>query len=142
MRRHTIISMILLFLIACAGGRESYYLYDINSFKGEPGWISSPKVLTITAVDNKPTFHLRKKYPNNESPSSSRLYDYYLPPGEHKIKVQGNPGYGITINGNFTFKVLIEAGHNYMINWEETRTRRPIVYIRDLTTGEKVGALQ
>lgn len=134
--------MILLFLIACAGGRESYYLYDIDSFEGDPGWISSSNVLIITAVDNTPTFSLRKKYPNDENPSSSRQCDYYLPPGKHKIKVQGYPGSGIIINGDFTFSVLIEAGHKYVITWEENRTRRPIVYIRDLTTGEKVGTLQ
>lgn len=142
MKKYVITSMMLLFLIACAGGRESYHLYDINSYKGEPGWISSCQVLAIKTVDNSPTFYLRKKYPNNESSSSPHLCDYYLLPGEHKITAQGYPGSGITINGDFTFKVLIEAGHKYVVTWEEQRTRRPIVYIRDLTTGEKVGTLQ
>ena len=137
----TYILAVLLFLTACASGRECCYLYDTSSYKGEPGWISSVNALAITEIDNSPTFSLRKKY-NNKSSSSSRLYDYYLQSGEHEITVQGLSGYGITIYGNFTFKVLIEAGHKYMVSLENTKLRNAVVCIMDLTTGEKVGALQ
>jgi len=136
----TFILTILLFLTACASGRESCYLYDTDSYKGEPGWISSINALVITEIDNAPTFYLRKKYHEKSSPFS-RLYDYYLHPGEHKITVQGLSGYDITIYGNFTFKVMIETGHKYMVNLENTKLRNAVVYIMDLTTGEKVGTL-
>ena len=137
----TMTLMILIFLTACAAERGSYFLYDVNSYKGEPGLISSSQALIITVVDNSPTFSLIKKY-NNKSRSLSRLNDYYLPPGEHKITARGNSGYGMTIYGDFTFKVLIEAGHKYVIDCEDKNISHAVVFIEDLTTGKKVGTLQ
>ncbi len=134
--------MVLLFLTACAAEKKVYHLYDADSLKGEPGFISTSRELKITTVDNYPIEYLLKKYDIDKGSSHHRLFDCYLAPGKHTIKVQCRSGYNITLYGAFSFEVMIEAGHNYLVSWENAKIRNALVFITDLTTGEKVGTLQ
>ena len=134
--------MVLFFLTGCTVEKKIYHLYDADTLKEEPGFISTSRELMITVVDNYPIEYHLEKYNIEKDSSRYRLFDCYLAPGKHTIKVQCRSGYNITLYGAFTFKVMIEAGHHYMISWENEKIRNAVVYITDLATGEKVGALQ
>lgn len=142
MRRVSILMMVLFFLTGCAAEKKIYHLYDADLIIGEPGFVSTSRELKITTVDKYPIEYLLKKFDIDAGASQYRLFDCYLASGKHTIKVQARTGYNITLYSAFSFEVMIEAGHSYLISWENEKIRNAVVYITDLTTGEKVGTLQ